>query len=311
MIDATRTRPLKVGFILYPREGKMLGKTPRWQDLRAMAEQAEQTGFDSIWLVDHFVMPIENEPKGFWECWSVLSALAAMTSRVELGTVVLGGGYRNPALLAKMADTVEEISGGRLILGLGAGYHDPEYRQFGYPTDYKVARFEEAIQIIHGLLRHGRVDFEGKYWSARECELRPRGPRPEGPPIMIGSTAPRMLRTLIDYGEMWNAFYTDTNNRASGIAPLRETVDAACRAAGRDPASVEGTACVMVHYPEHGSNRTPYDIPPLTGTPEEIAEELRAYAREGISHVQVSLEPMLPATLAAFQPVLELLDAEG
>jgi alkanesulfonate monooxygenase SsuD/methylene tetrahydromethanopterin reductase-like flavin-dependent oxidoreductase (luciferase family) len=159
-------RPLKVGFLLYTREERMGGATPRWSDLRSLAHQAEQVGFDSIWLVDHFVTMYGNDtfPHGFWECWSVLSALAAMTERVELGTVVLGGGFRNPALLAKMADTVEEISGGRLILGLGAGFHDLEYTQFGYPTDHKVSRFEEAIQIIHGLLHNGHVDFEGTYW---------------------------------------------------------------------------------------------------------------------------------------------------
>ena len=309
MIDARRARPLQVGLILYTREGRMGGETPRWSDVRVLAQHAEQAGFDSIWLVDHFITlnPLDAHPHGFWECWSVLAALAAATSRVELGTVVLGGGFRNPALLAKMADTVDEISDGRLILGLGAGYHDLEYTQFGYPTDHKIARFEEAIQIIHGLLRNGQVDFEGTYWSARECELRPRGPRPQGPPILIGSTAPRMLRTVTRYAELWNSYFTDTNNRASGVAALRVRVDAACLAAGRDPATLQRSVSVMVSYP-HGVNASPWETPALTGTPEDIAEELRAYAREGIDHLQVSLEPMVPASIASFQRALELLD---
>ena len=154
-----------------------------------MAVLAEQVGFDSLWLVDHLIYKLDGEDRarGVWEVWSLLSAIAATTSRVELGTLVLAMGWRNPALLAKMADTVEEISGGRLILGLGSGYHEFEYDAFGFPYNYRVSRFEEAIQIVHGLLRNGEIDFEGKYHSARECELSPRGPRTGGPPILIGT----------------------------------------------------------------------------------------------------------------------------
>ena len=222
---------------------------------------------------------------------------------------MLGAGFRNPALTAKMADTLDEISDGRLILGLGAGYHELEYRQFGYPFDHRVSRFEEAIQIIHGLLKHGQVDFEGTYYTARECELRPRGPRPQGPPIMVGSPGQRMMRLTAQYADMWNGYYDDTLNRATGVAPLRERIDAACQAAGRDPATLARTASMQIVYPG-GPIGAPWPVPPFSGTPEEIAEELRAYAREGISHVQVSLEPMLPSSIAAFQPVLELLDRE-
>jgi probable F420-dependent oxidoreductase len=303
------TRPLKVGLLLIPREGRMGGDTPRWSHLRDMAVQAEQAGFDSIWLVDHFVSlyPKDERPHGFWECWSLLSALAAVTERVELGTLVLGAGFRNPALLAKMADTVEEISGGRLILGLGAGYVEIEYAQFGYPYDHRVARFEEAMAIIHPLLRTGHVDFEGRFYSARDCELRPRGPRPQGPPIMIGSTAPRMLRAAMRYADSWNAYFTSIENRAAGVPPLRELVDAACREHGRDPATLERTVTLQVGYPD-GVNASPWELEPFTGTAEEIAAELRALAREGISHVQISFEPMLPSSIERFQRVLELLD---
>ena len=302
--------PLKVGLLLIPREGRMGGETPRWSDLRDMAAQAEQVGFDSLWLVDHFITlyPKDERPHGFWECWSLLSALAAVTERVELGTLVLGVGFRNPALLAKMADTAEEISGGRLILGLGAGYVELEYRQFGYPYDNRVARFEESIQIIHALLREGHVDFDGRFYQARDCELRPRGPRAQGPPILIGSTAPRMLRAVTRYADAWNTYFTTIANRAANVAPLRETVDAACRAAGRDPATLERTVSLQVGYPSVGESASPFELEPFTGTDEEIAAELRALAGEGISHVQISLEPMLPASIERFQRALELLD---
>ena len=173
------TQRLKVGLQLPQIEGMRGDGVRRWSELHEMAAVAEEIGLDSLWISDHLHYRLEGEEtgRGCWEVWSLLSALAACTSRVELGTLVLALGWRNPALLAKMADTVDEISDGRLILGLGAGYHRYEYDQFGFPFDHRVSRFEEGIQIIHGLLRDGAVDFAGRFYSARDCELKPRGPR--------------------------------------------------------------------------------------------------------------------------------------
>src|SRR3712207_5459950 len=186
--DATSHRPLKVGLILPETERQMNGGSARWSDLREMAHLGEQIGADSLWITDHLIHRVPGEePRGMWECWSLISALAAITEKPEIGTLVLSTSFRNPALLAKMADTVEEISEGRLILGLGAGWHEPEFRAFGYPYDHRASRFEEALTIISTLLREGQVDFAGTYYQARECELRPRGPRPGGPPILIGA----------------------------------------------------------------------------------------------------------------------------
>src|ERR687893_2015533 len=184
----------------------MAGATPRWSDLAAIARRAEEVGFDSLWVQDHLLFRYpDQEPEGPWESFSLLAALAAVTSRVELGTLVTCVSYRNPALTAKIADTIDEISGGRLILGLGAGWHEPEYAAFGFPYDHRVSRFEEALQIITALLRTGHVDFQGAYYTARDCELRPRGPRPEGPPILVGGSGERMLRIAARYADAWNA----------------------------------------------------------------------------------------------------------
>ena len=293
-------RPLKVGIHLPEIE-----RVARWDDLRTMAETAERLGFDSIWVPDHLLMRYpEQEPVGPWECWSILSAVAAVTSRVELGTLVIATSFRNPALTAKMADTVEEISGGRLILGVGAGWHKPEYDAFGFPYDHRVSRFEEALQIIHGLLRDGQIDFEGRYYLARECELRPRGPRPQGPPLLIGTTSPRMLGLTARYADMWNAW---SRNCPEEIPPLRETVDAACRVEGRDPATLARTVSVHVDLPGH--DRAP-DHKHLSGTPEQMADTLRGLATEGISHVQVILDPNIAHAIEQFAPVLELLDGD-
>src|SRR5690242_8976954 len=156
-------RPLKIGLMLPTVEGWMGGWMARWEDLKRIAQHAEAVGFDSLWLPDHLLFEFGEPgepPHGLLEAWTLLAALAASTERVELGPLVLCSGFRNPALLAKMADTLDEISGGRLILGLGAGYHEREYRAFGYPYDHRVSRFEEALKIIHTLLRVGTIDFQ-------------------------------------------------------------------------------------------------------------------------------------------------------
>ena len=199
---AHRGRPLKVGLLLPVIEGTMAGDTPRWTDVLAIARRAEELGFDSLWVSDHLLFRLpgrEQKPVGMWEGWTLLAALAAATSRIELGPFVSCMSFRNPALTAKMADTIDEISGGRLILGLGAGWHEPEYTAFGFPFDHRASRFEEGFTIIRSLLRDGHVDFAGEWHQARDCELRPRGPRPQGPPLMIGTKGPRMLRMTLPH----------------------------------------------------------------------------------------------------------------
>lgn len=294
-------------------------RVPGWSEISEVAQVAEDIGFDSLWLVDHFLYQLEgNEPPlGVWECWSLLSALAACTRTVELGTLVVGMGFRNPALLAKMADTVDEISNGRLVLGLGAGYHELEYRAFGYPYDHRYSRFAEAIQIVHGLLKTGRIDLEGKYYQVRECELRPRGPRPEGPPIMIGSCGHKMLRLTARYADSWNAFWHHIRNSSRGVAQLREKVDEACDEVGRDRATLERTVAVLVAAASADPwwTQVPFaddreTLKPLFGTPEHIADELRAYANEGISSVQIHLEPITCKIVETFAHVLEEFDSQ-
>ena len=154
--------------------------------MRDLASTAEAIGLDTLLLPDHLIYRLPELPnmRGSWEAMSMAAALAAVTTNVELGHLVLSTSWRNPALVAKMADTIDEISGGRFTLGLGAGWHEPEFTAYGFPFEHRFARFEEAVQIIHGLLHHGHVDFEGTYYNARDCELHPRGPRPDGLPIL-------------------------------------------------------------------------------------------------------------------------------
>ncbi len=320
-MDNVGRRPLKVGLVLPHLEEWMGGETARWSDLVAMARRAEALGFDSLWLVDHFWyrFPLDDdaEPRrGVWECWSLLAALAAATSRVELGTLVTCTAFRNPALLAKMAATVDEISGGRLILGLGAGYYEQEFRAHGYPVDRLVSRFAEALAIILPLLREGKVDFAGTYYQARECELRPRGPRPSGPPLLVGAEGERMLRLTARHADMWNVW---TCNSPARVAEFRARVDAACVEVGRDPSTLARTVTAMVDLPGFADvPRVPWltrfrarDEPPLSGSPAEVAAALRDLAQAGISQVQLCLEPNTLAGIEAGARVLDALDQIG
>ncbi len=301
-------RALKVGIQLPEVEWEA-----RWPDLRAMAVRAEDLGFDSIWYGDHLLYrrPGDDGARGPWEAWTVLAGLAAATSRITLGPLVAATAFHAPTMLAKMAATVDEISGGRLVLGLGAGWNEAEFAAFGFPFDRRISRFAEAFTIIRGLLRDGAIDFAGEFYTARDCELVPR-PRPGGPPLMIGSTGPRMLEIAAPHVDAWNAWFDAFGNRPAGIAPLREAVDAAARTAGREPAEIERTVATLVRLPggrgrpQGGSGRPA--VPPVEGRHDEIASTLRALAAEGIGHAQLVVDPITLASLDALAPVLEDLD---
>lgn len=321
MTVATGSRKLKVGLMLPQTEGVRGPGVRGWSQITEMATLGEDIGLDSLWLVDHLMYQLQGEekPRGVWEVWSLLSALAATTQRVELGTLVLAMGWRNPALLAKMADTVEEISQGRLILGVGSGYHKREFDAYGFPFGHKVSRFEEAIQILCGLLREGAVDFEGTYHRARECELRPRGPRANGPPILIGTNAgsTRMQRLTARHADIFNVYYDNTRNRVDGFKKVLAELLEACRHEGREPTSLEKTATVLLadSTADPWWDRLPTNsyagegpLIPLTGQPADIAEELNQYQIAGASQVQICLEPTNCQTIEALAPVLEALD---
>lgn len=277
-----------------------------------MARLAEDAGFDSVWIGEHLLYRFPDQPsRGPWEAWTTLAAIAASTTRIRLGPLVACTAFHNPAVLAKQAATLDEISNGRFVLGLGAGWNETEFKAFGIPFDHRIARFEEAFTIIRTLLQEGAIDFAGSYYSARDCELVPRGPTPGGPPLLIGSSGERMLAIALPQVDAWNAWYADTDNSPAGAAALRDRVDAACRAAGRDPASIERTVAVLVRMSGgvgrfQGDSRPP--PAPLTGPPEVLVAGLRAYAAAGIAEVQLVMDPITPAAIEEFVPALELLD---
>jgi probable F420-dependent oxidoreductase len=287
---------MKVGAVVRLGPAAEGAPPPPFAAIRTMAQRMEAAGLDSIWLYDHLLYRWPGQPSdGIWECWTALTALAEATQRVELGTLVACTQFRNPALLAKMAATLDEISGGRLILGLGAGWHQPEFDAFGYPFDHRAGRFEEALQIIAPLLRQGAVDFEGTYYRARDCELIPRGPRPNGPPLLVAGSRPRMMRLVARYADCWNTAWHDV---PASAAPRLEQMRAVCEAEGRDPATLGLTAAVGIVYSDLGQ-RGPVRTA-LQGSPREIAEALAGYQALGVAHVIVEFAPHTEAALDRF-----------
>ncbi len=283
----------------------------RWPELRRMAEAAERIGLDSIWVGDHLLYRYDDgTERGPWEAWALLAALAAVTQRVEIAPLVACTSFHNPAILAKQAATVDEISGGRLILGLGAGWNEVEYRAFGVPFDHRVSRFEEAFTIIRGLLRDGRVDFRGAYYTADDAVLLPPGPRPNGPPLVIGSMGERMLSITLPHVDAWNAWYTWFGNSIEGYLPLRDRIDAACRSAGRDPTEVKRSVALLVAFDGAVGRRTAFAdevVEPLSGDPATLTSVLRGFAEAGVGHVQLVLDPITEESIERLAPVLEQL----
>ena len=306
--DGSRTRPLKVGVQLPEVE-----RVAPWSDLARMATTAEALGYDSIWVGDHLIYRDGDQaPRGPWEAWTVMAALAAITERVEIGPLVACTSFHSPAMIAKKAATLEEVSGGRLILGLGAGWNESEYAAFGFPYDHRVSRFEEAFTIIRRLLKGEELDFRGDYYTLADGLIVPPGPRPEGPPLMVGSAGERMLDITMPYVQSWNAWYAWFGNRPQNLAPWMAKVDEACRRVGRDPQTVERTCAVYVRL-TGGKGRNVLatvdeEVPPLSGSTAELATAMRQYAEAGISHVQLVLDPITVEAIEEFAPVLVELD---
>jgi len=301
---------MKVGVIVGISEDGDTGETPRWADIRTSALAAEAAGLDSVWLYDHLVYRFGEPPttRGTWEAWTLLSALAGVTTRAELGVLVMCVPFRNPAVLAKMADTLDEVSGGRFTLGLGAGWHRPEFDAFGIPFDHKVDRFEDGVKIIGPLLREGRVDYRGTYASAPDCELRPRGPRPGGPPILIASAGPRMLRLTADHADQWNTAWLGAP--AALDEPLAK-LHAACDDAGRDRASLGITVGINVRFPDllpapapDAEAADPAKV--ISGSVEDVAAALRGYADRDVAHLIAILDPATEAGYARLADAVRL-----
>jgi alkanesulfonate monooxygenase SsuD/methylene tetrahydromethanopterin reductase-like flavin-dependent oxidoreductase (luciferase family) len=263
-----------------------------WPEYLAIARAAEGVGFDSIWVGDHLLYRGEGEAeRGPWEAWTMLAALASATERVELGPLVACTAFHPPGLIAKMAATVAEISGGRFVLGLGAGWNKEEFRAFGLPFDHTVSRFEESFAIIRALLAGERVTLRGRYWQADDAVLLPRPAR--RPRLMVGSNGPRMLAATLPHVDAWNTWYDDYGNSPEGFAKLNDRISSAASDAGREPGEIERSACVLVALKGAGRERPSRpDAPPLDGSPDQLAARLRELGEAGADEAILVVDPI-------------------
>jgi probable F420-dependent oxidoreductase len=281
----------------------------RWPEYRAMAEAAEELGFDSIWLGDHLLYrSADAADRGPWDVWTLLGALAAVTSRVELGPLVACTGFHPPGMIARMAAAIDEVSGGRLILGLGCGWNRAEFAAFGIPYDHRVARFEEAHEIIRRLVAGEAATLHGTYWQADDAVLLP--PPARRIPLMIGSNGPRMLGIALPHADWWNTWWDGYRNSVAGFAELNARIDAAAESAGRDPKDVARSACVLVTVDSDTAERVSprAEVEPLAGDAETLAAHLRGLADAGADEAILVLDPITEESIRAVAPALDLLD---
>jgi alkanesulfonate monooxygenase SsuD/methylene tetrahydromethanopterin reductase-like flavin-dependent oxidoreductase (luciferase family) len=281
----------------------------RWPEYLALAQAAEELGFDSIWVGDHlFYADEQGIERGPWDAFTVLAALAQATEKVTLGPLVACLAFHPPGMIARMAAAIDEISGGRFVLGVGSGWNETEFRAFGFPFDHLASRFLESFEIVRRLLDGERVTSTGEYWEVEDAVLLP--PPARRTPLLLGSQGPRQLAATLPYADSWNTWYTSFGNTAEGFAPLNEWISEAARAAGREPGEIERSACVFLAFQAHSSER-PHtdDAPPLIGDAEHLARELRAYADAGADELILVLDPITEESVRACAAVLELLDA--
>jgi len=273
------------------------GETDGWTTLRAMALAAEEHGLDSVWGADHLIYRENGETEGIHESWTLLTAVAAITSRVEIGPLVLALPFRNPALTAKMAIELDEISGGRLILGVGCGWHQPEFDAFDYPFDHRVSRFAEGLEILMPMLRGESVTFEGRYHAARDVIALPPPIRAGGPPVLIAGKQPRMLDLVARHAHQWNAAWYGDPRGAEELRTRLANLGRALEAADRDPSTLTTTAGIFVAF-EGAEDDVPERA--MGGSTQEIADALARYEELGISHLIAHLFPRTPDAVARF-----------
>ena len=280
------TGPLRVGVQLPEVERRV-----DWPELRAMAVAAEESGFDSVWLGDHLLYRDDGRPeRGPWDVWTTLAALAASTERVRLGPLVACAAFHPPGLIARMAAAIDEIGGGRFVLGIGAGWNRTEFDAFGIPYGERAARFEEAFEIVRRLLDGDRVTFDGRFHRTEDALLLPKPSRRTR--LMVGSTGERVLRATLPHVDAWNTWWDVFGNRAEDFAKVNERISELAREVGRAPEEVERSSCALVVLDRSaGERQVPDGVTPLEGSTERIAQGVRELADAGADEVILVLSP--------------------
>jgi alkanesulfonate monooxygenase SsuD/methylene tetrahydromethanopterin reductase-like flavin-dependent oxidoreductase (luciferase family) len=292
------TRPLRVGIQLPEVEREV-----RWPEVVAMARAAEEVGFDSIWLGDHLLYRGDGRPeRGPRDVWTQLAALAAVTERVALGPLVACTAFHPPGILARMAASVDEVSGGRLVFGIGAGWNEAEFSAFGIPYDRRVSRFEEAFEIVRRLLAGERVSVSGRFYVVEDAVLLP--PPRRRVPLMVGTTGERMLSITLPHVDAWNTWFDEFGNEPGRFAELNARIDAAAERAGRNPRDVERSACLLVAVDAAAAERpsTP-DAPALPVA--DLRPALRMLSDGGADEAILVASPITEASIRELGAALD------
>jgi alkanesulfonate monooxygenase SsuD/methylene tetrahydromethanopterin reductase-like flavin-dependent oxidoreductase (luciferase family) len=275
----------------------------RWPEVAAIARAAEESGFDSVWVGDHLLYRGGGKPeRGPWDAWTQLAALAVLTTRVRIGPLVAATAFHPPGVIARMAASIDEVSGGRFTLGLGAGWNETEFRAFGFPFDHTVSRFEESFEIVRGLIAGEHVTFNGEFHSVEDAVLLP--PPRRRLPIMLGSNGARMLGIALPHVAAWNTWFTSYGNTVEGFANLRGDIDGACVKAGRDPADLGHSACVLVKVGDGAGERSK-DVPAVAA--KDLTSHLRLLAEAGADEAILVLDPIdEPSTREVANAIVDL-----
>ncbi|HUZ82779.1 MAG TPA: TIGR03619 family F420-dependent LLM class oxidoreductase [Gaiellaceae bacterium] len=271
----------------------------RRDELAAMARAVEECGYDSIWVGDHLLYRGDGgSERGPWDCWATLAWLAAITERVEIGPLVACTAFHPPGVLARAAAAVDELSGGRLVVALGAGWNEEEFRAFGLPLDHRVSRFEEAFTIVRQLLAGERVTFDGRFHTVQDALLLPVPAR--RPKLMIGANAPRMLSIALPHVDAWNTWYVPYGNTPEGFARHNDELTEAAERAGRDPAQIERSACVLVEVEAAGERRRDVEAVPA----ERLADHVAALGEAGADEAILVLDPITESSIRLLRTAL-------
>ncbi len=267
-------------------------------EVAAMARAAEEAGFHSLWVGDHLLY--RDPVRGPWDAWTTLAWLAGITERIELGPLVACTAFHPPGVLARMAAATHELSGGRLVLGVGCGWNEVEFRAFGLPFDHLVSRFEEAFTIVRRLLAGENVTFRGRYHEVDDAVLLPAPTT--ALKLMLGANAPRMLSIGLPHVASWNTWFSRYGNTVHGFAAENAGIDTAAERAGRDPATLERSACVFVSVESAGARNNDEDVEPVPA--EELAAHLRALEDAGADEAILVADPITEESIRSLGTVI-------
>ena len=296
---------MQIGAVLPMMANPETGLSPPWEEMRRMALAAETMGFDTVWVPDELLWRVPSWPAaaGWWEGVSILGAVAEATSSIHIGSWVLSALHRNPGLTAKVAATLDEISGGRFLLGFGAGHAGKQGKAFGYPEDKVVSRYEEALQIVVPLLREGRADFDGEHHSSSDLEQAPTGPRPGDIPIVLAGHGSRTMGLAAKHADIWSGFATESS-LPEAFAEMLANLDRACEDHDRDPASLGRSLGVVVEPTDEAGN---WEMGiPISGSSDEIADQFERFADMGVTSLELMI---MPPTKPAWEQAGEALRA--